>query len=49
MKAKKTKYVAPEAEIIDFTAREALAVIYEQSNEAPIGPQPEGGVGSRGF
>ena len=45
----KTKYVTPEAEVIDFAAREALAVIYEQSEEAPIGPQPEAGVGSRGF
>jgi len=40
-----TAYQKPEAEVIDFTAREALAVIDEQ----PIGPQPEAGVGSRGF
>ena len=44
-----TVYQTPEAEVIDFTAREALAVVNEQGNEEPIGPQPEAGVGSRGF
>ena len=45
----RTYYEAPEAEVIDFTAREALAVVNEQGNEEPIGPQPEAGVGSRSF
>ena len=42
----KTYYEAPEAEVIDFTAKENLAVIEEGEQ---IGPEPEVNIGSRKF
>ena len=40
----KSFYEAPVAEVIDFTAREALAVI-----EETMGKDPEASVGSKDF
>ena len=46
----KTFYEAPVAEVIDFAAKEQIAVIGErEAVDETVGREPEVGVGSRDF
>ena len=43
----KTFYEASAANVIDFSAKEQIAIVSDPNEN--IGPQPEAGVGSRDF
>ena len=43
----KTYYEKPEAEVIDFSAKEKIAYVSEGKEE--VGPKPEGSIGSKDF
>ena len=43
----KNYYEKPEAEVIDFSAKEKIA--YVADDRENVGPKPEGGVGSKDF
>ena len=46
----KTYYESPKAEIVDFTAREQLAVVEKSSDpNADLGDDPTAGLFSRDF
>ena len=45
----KSFYEAPVAEVIDFAAKEQIAVIRDRDPDETIGRDPEAGVGSRDF
>ena len=42
-----TFYETPIANVIDFSAKEQIAIVSDPNEN--IGPQPEGSVGSRDF